>query len=284
MRVKASLLLMAGLGVLLASCEVEHYAGIPSTEENFVSVIAAENYRPSSSIVTIPQLAAAISSPATAASLFPFAGMENDGIREIHFYNNDGFSFPYGTQTVTGVYDRSNEYYYLLMGSGSSAKGLVYTDSARLDELASDAHSLYKRDYAICYASYETFMGIALGTLDGFDSSLYSNIEIGYSNIGSTAGYSLVMERDNVDGNDYKLEFNITMDLYEDGVYAITDCSYRLREYSIQFQSSRHYVKEFKFASAAQMSNYNWTKSNYVLSFAGTSADGVTEGDFFGAF
>ena len=284
MRAKASLLLLAICGFALASCQVEEYAGIPSSEGDFVAIIAEDEYRPSSSIVTIPQLAAAISSPSTAVSLFPFSGMESDGIREIHFYNNDGFSFPYGSQTVTGVYDRTDDYYYLLMGSGSSAKGLVYTDSKRLDELASQAHALYEHDYAVCLAGYETFQGIALGTLSGFDASLYSNITFGYSNVGNTAGYSLVMERDNVNGNDYKLEFNVTMDLFEDGLYAITDCSYRIRELSLQFGSSRHYVKEYKFASAAEMDDYTLTKSNYVLSFVGASADDVSEGDFFGVF
>ena len=32
------------------------------------------------------------------------------------------------------------------------------------------------------------------------------------------------------------------------------------------------------------MDDYTLTKSNYVLSFVGASADDVSEGDFFGVF
>ncbi len=273
---KISLLM---LPFLLASCSVEVYGDVPSDPSDFVEVVTAEEYLPSSSIVAVPQLASQIADNAAVVSLFPFEGMGNDGIREIHFYEGDAFSFPYGTLTITGTYDRVNDYYYALMGSGSSARGLVYTSPEKLDSYREMAENIYRRDYTTCLNAYLTLRDLALGELDGFDGGDYYHLELGEANIGSTVGYSCRLKLDDGD-YDYDLEFNITMDAYDETSYAITDCSYRLKQIEKEGAVAHHYIKEYKFQSSALMTPFNWTRSDYTLSFVEAGPEGLGPSDF----
>lgn len=274
---KTSLLLP--LVLLLASCEVSVYGGDAVSEEDFVDVLTyqEDGYLPSTGSIVFPSnVAAASPDPATTVSLFPFSNMGRETARSVTFYVNDGFSI--GT-TLIGTYDTVNHYYYLLLGT---SRGLIYRTRDGLDEYRDLAISYYQEDYAKCLGVYETMKGIALGTLSGFDESLYDSVRVSVANIETTVGYTARISRTLDNGDSYVLECNLTMDKIEDmDGYAITDCSYRVLETRAETGLQYHYIKEFRFQNAKYQSTYNWSRDGYTLSFADASTEGITPEDFF---
>lgn len=268
------------LPLVLASCSVEVYGGNEFSEDTFVDVLASSSYLPSGAVQNVRNGGASMSSGqiATYASLFPFKGLSSGGNHTISFYEGMDFSYPIGTQTISGHYDEGNGSYYLLIGNN---RGFVYDDAEVLDSYRGQAIAAYESDYDTCYDNYLILEGMILGTDESFDRSLYKEVSFDYANVTSTAGYSAHLGRYDENGNYCYLEFNVTMDYIDEmSSYAITDLSYRLKISDAATGIDTHYIMEYKFDSSAEMAPFSWTRRNYNLVYAGLDLSGVGMDDY----
>jgi hypothetical protein len=239
---------------LLAGCAGTNNAGI-AHQDRFVSVLGVDDVKVS--VCYLKTFASSLGGGG-AAGIYDLSAHETD------FFSNDDYKYSYGSVIVTGHSDPANGFYYLI--GNNNASGYLFQNASALDGHRAVAKRILSEDVSFLNGIYAQMKTFASWDEAAIASNGYQSVEVLYSDISTTLGFSAKTVKKTADATD-SIDYFVTLDKKGTG-YFFTDVVVRQKSVSLSDGIASYFNYDWHLTLVDEYGSQTFNMNSYSIALA----------------